>query len=92
MGWGILLLEKDTLFELCWRCFAVFLLLYNITPAYNSAVNFFLLSLKIGECDHFNTYRSKGELSIEELLNSMAMGDVLRDVLFINAMHKRKSL
>lgn len=30
MGWRFLLLEKDTLFELCWSCIAVYPLLYNI--------------------------------------------------------------
>lgn len=45
MGWGFLLLEKDTLFELCWSCRAVYPLLYS--PAKGFETSNFLLSLNI---------------------------------------------
>lgn len=34
MNWEFLLLEKGTLFELCWSCFPVYPLLYNTAKVF----------------------------------------------------------
>lgn len=47
MGWEFLLLEKETLFELCWSCIAVYPLLYSTAKVF--ATSNFLLSLNVGD-------------------------------------------